>query len=151
VYLGGYYVNDFNRFGRTWQVNIQADASFRANADTVKNMKVRNTDGEMVPLGSVVNIRDTVGPLSITRYNMFPAATITGVVKPGASAGTVLASMEALADQSLPRNMTYEWTELSLLQKQAGKVDAFRDLQSNPFSAFILGVVLVFLVLSGLY
>src|SRR5262249_41156074 len=72
VYLGGYYVNDFNRFGRTWQVNIQADAPFRANAETVKQMKVRNADGDMVPLGSVVNIRDSAGPLTVTRYNMFP-------------------------------------------------------------------------------
>jgi multidrug efflux pump len=151
VYLGGYYVNDFNRFGRTWQVNIQADPSFRVNAEMVKNMKVRNGDGDMAPLGAVVNIRDAIGPLSVTRYNMFPAATITGVAKPGASTGEILASMEALADQGLPRNMTYEWTELSLLQKQAGKVDAFRDLQQNPFSAFVLGVLLVFFVLAGLY
>lgn len=151
VYLGGYYVNDFNRFGRTWQVNIQADPSFRVNAEMVKNMKVRNGEGDMVPLGSVVHIRDAVGPLSVTRYNMFPAATITGVARPGASTGEVLASMEALANRSLPRNMTYEWTELSLLQKQAGQIEAFRDLQQNPFSAFVLGVVLVFFVLSGLY
>jgi multidrug efflux pump len=114
-------------------------------------MKVRNGDGEMVPLGSVVNIQDTVGPLSVTRYNMFPAATITGVGKPGASTGQILASMEALADKNLPRNMTYEWTELSLLQKQSGKIEVFRDLQQNPFSAFALGVVLVFFVLAGLY
>jgi multidrug efflux pump len=151
VYLGGYYVNDFNRFGRTWQVNIQADPSFRVNAEMLKNMKVRNGDGDMVPLGSVVNVRDVTGPLSVTRYNMFPAATITGVARPGASTGEVLASMEALADKSLPRNMSYEWTELSLLQKQAGKADAFRDLQQNPFSAFVLGVVLVYFVLAGLY
>jgi multidrug efflux pump len=151
VYLGGYYVNDFNRFGRTWQVNLQADASFRANAETVKQMKVRNADGDMAPLGSVVDIRDSGGPLAVTRYNMFPAATLTGVSLPGVSTGDVLKSMEALSDKELPRSMTYEWTELSFLQKQAGKVEQFRDLRQNPFSAFVLGAVLVFFVLAGLY
>jgi multidrug efflux pump subunit AcrB len=132
-------------------VNIQADPAFRVNAEMVKNMRVRNADGDMVPLGSVVNIQDAVGPLSVTRYNMFPAATITGVTKPGASSGAVLANMEALTNQSLPRNMTFEWTELSLLQNQAGQIQAFRDLRQNPFSAFVLGVILVFFVLAGLY
>jgi multidrug efflux pump len=151
TYLGGYYVNDFNRFGRTWQVNVQADASFRINAETVQQMKVRNAEGDMVPLGSVVDIQDKPGPLTVTRYNMFPAATLTGVLRPGASTGDVIAVMEKLADDNLPRSMSYEWTELSLLQKQAGQVAAFRDLQQNPFSAFALGVILVFFVLSGLY
>ncbi len=151
VYLGGYYVNDFNRFGRTWQVNLQADASFRANAETVEQMKVRNADGDMAPLGAVVDIRDSLGPLTVTRYNMFPAATLTGVSLPGVSTGDVLKTMEALSDKELPRSMTYEWTELSFLQKQAGKVEQFRDLRRNPFSAFVLGAVLVFFVLSGLY
>jgi multidrug efflux pump len=151
VYLGGYYVNDFNRFGRTWQVNVQADASFRANAETVKQLKVRNADGDMAPLGSVVDIRDSAGPLTITRYNMYPAATITGASLSGVSAGDVMLTMENLADKQLPRSMAYEWTELSYLQKQAGRVETFRDLQRNPFSAFVLGVILVFFVLSGLY
>jgi multidrug efflux pump len=151
VYLGGYYVNDFNRFGRTWQVNIQAEPSFRVDAEAVKNMKVRNADGNMVPLGSVVDIRDSVGPLTVTRYNMFPAATITGVARPGASTGDILHEMENLADKDLPLSMSYEWTELSFLQKQASKIEAFRDLQQNPFSAFVLGVILVFFVLAGLY
>ncbi len=151
VYLGGYYVNDFNRFGRTWQVNLQADAAFRVNAEAVKQMKVRNADGDMVPLGSVVDIRDSVGPLTVTRYNMFPAATITGSSLPSVSTGDVLRLMESLSDKELPRSMTYEWTELSYLQKQAGKVEQFRDLRQNPFSAFVLGSVLVFFVLAGLY
>jgi multidrug efflux pump len=151
VYLGGYYVNDFNRFGRTWQVNVQAEAAFRVDAEAVKNLKVRNGDGDMVPLGSVVNIRDSTGPLTITRYNMFPAAPVTGVTKPGASTGDVMQAMEELADKNLARSMTYEWTELSYLQKQSGNVESFRDLQQNPLSAFVLGVILVFFVLSGLY
>jgi multidrug efflux pump len=151
AYLGSYYVNDFNRFGRTWQVNIQADARFRADEDVVRQLKVRNADGDMVPLGSVINIRDSAGPVTITRYNMFPAATITGASLPGVSTGDVLRAMEKLAAKELPRNMTYEWTELSYLQKQASKVEQFRDLRQNPFSAFVLGAVLVFFVLAGLY
>jgi multidrug efflux pump subunit AcrB len=151
AYLGSYYVNDFNRFGRTWQVNIQADASFRVDAEAVKQLKVRNADGDMVPLGTVADVRDSVGPVQITRYNMFPAAAITGASLPGLSDGEVLRAMERLADKELPRNMTYEWTELSYLQKQSSKVEQFRDLQQNPFSAFVLGAVLVFFVLAGLY
>src|SRR6186997_94073 len=150
AYLGSYYVNDFNRFGRTWQVNIQADARFRADAETVKQLKVRNADGDMVPLGSVADVRDSAGPVSVTRYNMFPAATITGASLPGVSTGDVLATMEKLA-RDLPRNMTTEWTELSYLQKQSGKVEEFRDLQQNPFTAFVLGAILVYFVLAGLY
>ena len=151
AYLGSYYVNDFNRFGRTWQVNVQADAPFRVDAETVKQLKVRNADGDMVPLGAVVDVRDSAGPVTITRYNMFPAATITGSWQPGVSTGDVLRTMEALADKELPRSMTYEWTELSYLQKQSSKVEQFRDLRQNPFSAFVLGAVLVFFVLAGLY
>jgi multidrug efflux pump len=114
-------------------------------------MNVRNADGDMVPLGAVVDIRDAVGPLTVTRYNMFPAATLTGASLPGVSTGDVLQTMEALGDKELPRNMAYEWTELSYLQKQSSKVEQFRDLRQNPFSAFVLGAVLVFFVLAGLY
>ena len=151
VYLGGYYTNDFNRFGRTWQVNVQSDAPFRVDAESVKQMKVRNAAGEMVPLGAVVNIQDVGGPLTVTRYNMFPAATLSGASRPGMSTGEVLATMERLAAQELSRSTRFEWTELSYLQKQSSKIESFRDLQQNPFSAFVLGVVLVFFVLSGLY
>src|SRR6516225_8042428 len=118
AYLGSYYVNDFNRFGRTWQVNVQADAPFRVDAETVRQLKVRNSDGDMVPLGAVAEVRDRSGPVQITRYNMFPAAAVSGASLPGTSTGDVLAAMERLADQGLPKNMTSEWTELSYLQKQ---------------------------------
>jgi multidrug efflux pump len=151
AYLGSYYVNDFNRFGRTWQVNIQADAPFRVDAEIVRQLKVRNGDGDMVPLGAVAIIRDSAGPVTITRYNMFPAATITGASLPGVSTGDVLRSMESLAATELPRNMVAEWTELSFLQKQSSKIEQIRDLRQNPFSAFVLGAVLVFFVLAGLY
>jgi multidrug efflux pump len=151
VYLGGYYVNDFNRFGRTWQVNLQADSAFRVDAETIKQLKVRNGDGDMIPLGSVVQVRDSTGPVTITRYNMYPAAALYGASLPGVSTGDVLTMMENLANRDLPRSMTYEWSDLSYLQKLSSRVETFRDLQQNPFSAFALGAVLVFFVLAGLY
>ena len=148
--VGSYYVNDFNRFGRTWQVNVQADAPFRVDAETIRQFKVRNIEGEMVPLGAVAEVRDSAGPVQITRYNMYPTASINGLPLPGTSMGDALASMERLS-QDLPRNMTTEWTEVSYLQKQASKIEQFRDLLNIPFSAFAVGVVLVFFVLAGLY
>jgi multidrug efflux pump subunit AcrB len=150
AYLGSYYVNDFNRFGRTWQVNVQADAPFRTDKDIVRQLKVRNSDGDMVPLGSVADVQDSAGPIQITRYNMFPAAAINGASLPGVSTGDAIGSLERLA-QKLPRNMTTEWTELSYLQKQEGKFEQLRDLRQNAYSAFVLGVILVFFVLAGLY
>jgi multidrug efflux pump len=150
AYLGSYYVNDFNRFGRTWQVNVQADAPFRVDAETIQQLKVRNADGDMVPLGAVAEVNDSAGPVQITRYNMFPTASINGLPLPGTSTGDALATMERLS-RELPRNMTTEWTEVSFLQKQASKLEQFRDLRNNPFSAFGVGVVLVFFVLAGLY
>jgi multidrug efflux pump len=149
--MGGYYVNDFNRFGRTWQVNLQAEAAFRGDAELVKQLKVRNSSGDMVPLGAITDVRDSSGPVTVTRYNMFPAAALYGASLPRVSTGDVLHTMENLADHELPRSMNYEWTDLGYLQKQASQVESFRDLQQNPFSAFALGVVLVFFVLAGLY
>src|SRR5439155_13894512 len=101
--------------------------------------------------GAVAEVRDSAGPVQITRYNMFPAAPINGASLPGVSTGDVLRTLESLSDKELPRNMTSEWTELSFLQKQASKIERFRDLRNNPFSAFALGAVLVFFVLAGLY
>jgi len=150
AYLASYYVNDFNRFGRTWQVNLQAEAAFRSEAEALKQLKVRNADDDMVPLGAVAEVRESTGPVQVVRYNLFPAAPVNGAALPGVSTGEVLATMEKLA-QKLPRNMAAEWTELSYLQKQSSQIEQFRDLQQNPFSAFVLGVVLVFFVLAGLY
>src|SRR5262249_16590809 len=96
-------------------------------------------------------VRESAGPVTITRYNMFPAATITGSWQPSVSTGEVLRTMESLSAKELPRSMTYEWTELSYLQKRSSTVEQFRDLRQNPFSAFVLGGVLVFFVLAGLY
>ena len=99
----------------------------------------------------MVDVRESAGPVTITRYNMFPAATITGSWQPSVSTGEVLRTMESLSAKDLPRSMTYERTELSYLQKRSSTVEQFRDLRQNPFSAFVLGAVLVFFVLAGLY
>jgi hydrophobe/amphiphile efflux-1 (HAE1) family protein len=142
VYLGGYYVNDFNEFGRTWQVNLQADASFRLDPDTVRQLKVRNSKGEMIPLGTVATVRNSSGPVMVTRYNLYPAAAVSGNSLPGVSSGTVISTMDRLAEQVLPQSMKAEWTELTLLQILAGNTAIY---------AFVGAVVLVFLVLAFLY
>jgi multidrug efflux pump subunit AcrB len=142
VFLGGYYVNDFNRFDRTWQVNVQADASFRLTADTIKGLKVRNATGDMVPLGSVLKIQDTGGPVLINRYNMYPAAALNGVTYPGVSTGTIIREMDNLAREKLARGLTSEWTEITYMQILAG---------SSAIFAFVGAVVLVFLVLAAQY
>ena len=151
AYLGSFYVNDFNRFGRTWQVNVQADAPFRTDAQTIQQLKVRNAAGDMVPLGAIAQVQDSAGPTQIVRYNMYPAAGINGASLPGVSTGNVIAAMEQLAQSELPSNMTYEWTDLTYLQKISSKLEEFRDLQQNPLSALIMGALLVFFVLAGLY
>jgi multidrug efflux pump len=151
VYMGSYYVNDINLFGRTWQVRAQADAPFRVDAAALKQMKVRNADGDMVPLGAVVDVRDSSGPVSITRYNMLPAAPVIGASQPGVSSGEVMATMEALAGRELGRSLMSDWTELSHLQKESNRLEEPRDLRQYPMSAFVLGSLLVFFVLAGLY
>ncbi|MBL8797441.1 MAG: efflux RND transporter permease subunit [Planctomycetia bacterium] len=151
VYLGGFYVNDFNRFGRTWQVNVQADSGFRISADQVRNLKVRNAAGEMVPLGALLTVKDSSGPVSITRYNTFPAAAINGATQPGVSTGTAVQQMDALAARELPRGFATEWTELTYLQILSSRTESFRDLMQNPLTAFFGAVVLVFLILAALY
>jgi multidrug efflux pump subunit AcrB len=151
VFLGGYYVNDFNRFGRTWQVNLQADALYRISAETVKEFKVRNANGDMVPLGAVATVRNDVGPVFILRYNMATATAVNGVTLPSVSSGTVITTMERLARRELPRNMTSEWSELTYMQKEATRTESLRDLLQNPFMAFVGAVTLVFLVLAALY
>jgi multidrug efflux pump len=151
AFLGGYYVNDFNLFGRTWQVNVQADAPYRINADKVRQFKVRNAEGDMVPLGSVATVRDDAGPVFVLRYNMYTATAINGATMRGVSSGMVVDQLERLAREELPRSMSYEWSELSFMEKEAGRVDALADLLQNPFMAFVGAVVLVFLVLAALY
>ena len=151
AYLGGYYVNDFNRFGRTWQVNVQADAPFRVDAETVKQLKVRNADGDMVPLGAVVDMRDSAGPVTITRYNMFPAATINGASLPGVSTGDVLATMERLRrGAAAQHDLRVDRAELTCRSRRA-RSSSSATCSRTPSAPSCWGSVLVFFVLAGLY
>ena len=142
VYLGGYYVNDFNKFGRTWQVNLQADAPYRMQASDVQQLKVRNAAGNMVPLGTVAKVEDIGGPVMVTRYNTYTAAAVNGNTAPGTSTGQAIAAVKGLADTELPKSMSFEWTELTYMQILAG---------NTAMVVFALGTVLVFLVLSAQY
>jgi multidrug efflux pump len=142
VFLGGYYVNDFNLFGRTWQVNIQADAPFRLTPETVKLLQVRNAEGKMLPLGSVLTIRDSSGPVQVNRYNTYTAATINGVTRPDVSTGTAIRDMEKVSGDQLAKGLFIEWTEITFMQILAG---------SGAIFAFVGAVVLVFLVLAAQY
>ncbi len=142
VNLGGLYVNDFNQFGRTWQVNLQADIPYRMHREQVRRFQVRNSRGEMVPLGSLAAIEDSSGPFVINRYNLYPAAAVNGSVLPGTSSGQMIAAVEAIARQHLPPSRAIEWTDLTYLEIIAGSTTLF---------VFGAAVVLVFLVLAGQY
>jgi multidrug efflux pump len=142
IYLGSQYVNDFNKFGRTYQVIAQADAPYRANADNIGQLKVRNVRGDMVPLGSVLTMKQSYGPDQVTHYNGYPAADISGSAAPGTSAGAAVQIMERLANETLPNGMGYEWTELTYQQKLAG---------NTAILVFPLCILLVFLVLAAQY
>jgi HAE1 family hydrophobic/amphiphilic exporter-1 len=142
AYLGSAYVNDFNKFGRTWQVMAQADHQFRTRPDDIRNLDVRNAKGEMVPLGTLIAVENTVGPQTILRYNLYPTASITGDAAPGFSSGQALDLMEQLAGQKLPASMGFEWTGMSFQEKQVG---------SEAIMVFALAIILVFLVLSAQY
>jgi multidrug efflux pump len=142
IYLGSLYVNDFNRFGRTWQVIVQADAQYRNQVKTVRNLKVRNQEAKMVPVGAVADIREINGPLVLTRYNMYPAAPINGAAAPGVSTGTAIAVMDRLSREELLPTMSTEWTELAFLELQAG---------NTAMIIFGFAVIMVFLVLAAQY
>ena len=142
IYLGSAYVNDFNKFGRTYQVIAQADAPFRATAENITQLKVRNIHGEMVPLGSLLTVKQSYGPDQVTHYNGYPAADINGSPAPGVSSGEAVAVMERLAAETLPNGVTADWTELTYQQKLAG---------NTAYFVFPLCVLLVFLVLAAQY
>jgi multidrug efflux pump len=142
VYLGSLYVNDFNKFGRTYQVIVQADAPFRATAENIAQLKVRNASGEMVPLGSVLQVRESFGPSQGLRYNAYPAADLNGGPAPGVSSGEARKIMERLAAETLPNGIGFEWTELTYQEILAGNTAIF---------VFPLCVVLAFLVLAAQY
>jgi hydrophobe/amphiphile efflux-1 (HAE1) family protein len=142
VYLGSLYVNDFNRFGRTFQVRAQAEGAYRAEPDDIAHIKTRNLTGGMVPLGSVVNLEWRSGSDRIVRYNMFPAAEVNGDMPPGGSQGTSMLTMERLARTVLPPGMQIEWTDIAYQAKLAGNTAIF---------VFPLCVLFVFLVHSAEY
>jgi len=122
TYLGSSYVNDFNLFGRTWKVMAQAKDEFRSQPEDIERIEVRNMTGDMIPLGSFAAVRDTVGPLFIARFNMYPKAQITGTGLPGVSSGQQIAEMERLAAEILPSTMGYEWSGVTYQQLKAGNL-----------------------------
>jgi multidrug efflux pump subunit AcrB len=142
TYLGGTYVNDFNKYGRTWQVYAQADAPYRINADYVRNFRVRNDRGQMVPLGALATIEDTTGPVSILRYNMFVSASVNGNLPQGTSTSEGVALVTEGADEALPSGFSTEWTELFFLQIREGNAAIY---------AFLGAVILVYLILAAQY
>jgi hydrophobe/amphiphile efflux-1 (HAE1) family protein len=142
VNLGSYYVNNFNEFGRSWQVNVMADKRFRDRVAHIKQLQVRNSKGEMVPLGTLMNIRDTTGPVLVMRYNMYAATALNGNLAPGTSSGEAITLMENIAREKMPHAMAYDWTELTYMQLQAGNTALY---------VFALAVVFVFLVLAAQY
>jgi hydrophobe/amphiphile efflux-1 (HAE1) family protein len=142
IYLGSLYVNDFNNFGRTYQVVAQADAEFRTNPSDITELKTRNLQGGMVPLGSLMTVKEITGPDRITRYNMYPTAEINGSTLPGVSSGQAISTMEKLLNAELPPGFGFEWTELSLQQVLAG---------NTALLVFPLSVIFVFLALAAQY
>ncbi|MBI4273863.1 MAG: multidrug efflux RND transporter permease subunit [Rhizobiales bacterium] len=140
VYLGSAYVNDFNLFGRTYRVVAQASSENRVDTRDVLKIRVRNNNGDTVPLGSFTTVRDVSGPYRVPRYNLYPAAELDGAAAPGYSLGQALSIMEKLAAETLPEGFGYEWTTLAFQQMRAGNTAIF---------AFVLAVVFVFLVLAA--
>jgi len=142
AFLGSAYVNDFNKFGRTYQVKVQAAPQFRVKPEDINQLEVRSNSGEMVPIGTLVHVEDTLGPQVVFRFNLYPAATIGGQPAPGYSSSQALALMEEMAAIKLPPTMGFEWSGISFQEKQVG---------SEAILIFALALTLVFLVLSAQY
>ncbi|KQV59843.1 MULTISPECIES: efflux RND transporter permease subunit [unclassified Duganella] len=142
INLGSLYVNDFNQFGRTYQVRVQADAPFRSQAEQISQLKVRNSKGEMIPLSSLMRVKDSYGPDRVERYNAYVSAEINGGPAPGFSSGQAQAALEEIVKANLPKGMGYEWTELTYQEILAGNTMIY---------VFPLCVLLVFLVLAAQY
>ena len=142
VYLGSQYVNDFNLLGRTYEVVVQADGDFRRNHDDISRLKVRNSSGEMVPIGTVAQMRDNTIPYRVPRYNLYPAAEVQGVAAPRVASGSALQRMEELARQVLPHGIGFEWTDLSYQEQQRG---------TPTLAVFGVAALFVFLVLVAQY
>jgi multidrug efflux pump len=142
IYLGSMYVNDFNRFGRTYQVIAQADSKFRGSVADITKLQTRNSNGEMLPLGSIVNVSETYGPDKVFRYNGYLTADLSGGPAPGYSTGQAKAAMEKILAETLPNGVSYEWTDLTYQEILVGNSSVF---------VFPLCVLLVVLVLAALY
>jgi multidrug efflux pump len=142
IYLGSLYVNDFNKFGRTYSVRVQADAQFRARADDVGQLKVRSSSGEMVPLAALLRVKSSSGPERAMRYNGFLTADLNGGAARGFSSGEAQAVVERIAAETLPNGFEFEWTELTYQEILAG---------NSALLVFPLSILLVFLVLAALY
>jgi len=142
INLGSLYVNDFNQFGRTYQVRVQADAPFRSQAEQIAQLKVRSSKGEMIPLSSLMRVKDSYGPDRVQRYNAYVSAEINGAPAPGFSSGQAQAALEEIVKENLPKGMGYEWTELTYQEILAGNTMIY---------VFPLCVLLVFLVLAAQY
>jgi multidrug efflux pump len=142
IYLGSLYVNDFNRFGRTYSVRVQADAQYRARADDVGQLKVRTNAGAMVPLAALMKVNESAGPERAMRYNGYLSADVNGRAAPGFSSGEAQAAVERIAAETLPKGFSYEWTELTYQEILAG---------NTAILVFPLAVLLAFLVLAALY
>src|SRR5262249_25164756 len=140
VFIGSSYVNDFNLLGRTFRVTAQADAPFRRNPGDILKIRVRNSSGETVPLGSFTTVRDIAGPYRVPRYNLYPAAELDATAVVGYSQGQAIDSLNKIAAETLPEGFGYEWTTLAFQQIRAGSTAVF---------AFALAVVFVFLVLAA--
>jgi multidrug efflux pump len=136
------YVNDFNRFGRTWQVNVQADAKYRMTPEDLKRLYLPGRDGQQVPLSAFSRLTEVSGPVMLVRYNLYPAATINADAAEGISSGQAIDRLRQLTEARLSQGMRAEWTELALLQQGVGTTAMF---------AFVLAVALVFLVLAAQY
>src|SRR5207237_4404696 len=139
---GSLYVNDFNRFGRTYQVNVQAESPYRLQPEDIGHLRTRNLAGEMIPLGSVVKIKSIYGPDRVMHYNGFPAAEINGAAAPGYSTGQAQNAIAEVLRQKLPSGMSFEWTELAYQEILSG---------NTMVLVFPLCVLLVYVVLAALY
>jgi multidrug efflux pump len=142
INLGSVYVNDFNQFGRTYQVRVQADAPFRSKAEDISQLKVRNNKGEMIPLSSLMRVKDSYGPDRVQRYNAYVSADMNGGPAPGVSSGQAQAALEKIAKEVLPKGVSYEWTDLTYQEILSG---------NTMVLVFPLCVLLVFLVLAAQY
>ena len=142
INLGSLYVNDFNQFGRTYQVRVQADAQFRSQADQIAQLKVRNDKGDMIPLSSLMQVKDSYGPDRVQRYNGYVSADINGGAAPGVSSGQAQAALEKIAADVLPKGVSFEWTDLTYQEILSG---------NTMMLVFPLCVLLVFLVLAAQY